>query len=335
MNLGELNRAPPELKAEVLATVDLTRKRSGWPVRDILQALGIPKSVYFEWRNRALTGQLIDATAVAPRLDALTDDEVLAIRDFSLQHPRVGYRKLAWMMVDRGIAYVSESSVYRVLSAADLLHRWKRSEPSDGEYRFKPTGPDQQWHTDVMYTWVRGRFYFLLSFIDAFSRYIVHHKLLIDLNGSTVATELEAALAKCKGSKPRIVHDHGSEFINRDFRAVTKAHNLIDVKTRARHPESNGIVERFNGTVRDTTDNDFGDNYLEAVDVINKMVTFYNDERLHAALGYIEPREAHYGDLDARRTMRAERLKLGRELRREKNKLKLLQAPNSEATLLN
>ncbi len=334
MNLGELNRVPAELKAEVLATVDLTCKRSGWTVREALQALGIPRSVYFEWRNRARSGQLVDAISIAPRLDALTDEEVVAIKDFALLHPRVGYRKLAWMMVDRDTAYVSESSVYRVLNAADLLHRWKRSEPSDGEYRFKPTGPNQQWHTDVMYTWVCGRFYFLLSFIDAFSRYIVHHKLLIDLNGRTVATELEAALAKCNGAKPRVVHDHGSEFINRDFRAVTKAHNLIDIKTRARHPESNGIVERFNGTVRDTTDNDFGDNYLEAVNTIDKMVTFYNNERLHAALGYIEPHEAHYGDIEARRNMRSERLKLGRELRREKNKLKLLQAPNSEATLL-
>jgi transposase InsO family protein len=27
----------------------------------------------------------------------------------------------------------------------------------------------------------------------------------------------------------------------------------IDIKTRPRHPESNGIVERFNGTVRDET----------------------------------------------------------------------------------
>jgi len=61
-----------------------------------------------------------------------------------------------------------------------------------------------QWHTDVMYVWLASRFYFLLSFVDAFSRYIVHHKLLISLDGKAVATELQAALETVQGAKPRV-----------------------------------------------------------------------------------------------------------------------------------
>jgi hypothetical protein len=45
-----------------------------------------------------------------------------------------------------------------------------------------------------MYVWVAARFYFLLCFVDAYSRYVVHHKLLISLNGEAVSTELQAAL---------------------------------------------------------------------------------------------------------------------------------------------
>jgi len=113
-----------------------------------------------------------------------------------------------------------------------------------------------------MYVWVAARFYFLLNFIDAYSRYSVHHKLLISLDGKSVATELQAALEKTSDAKLRVVHDHGSEFVNRDVAAVIKTHNLIDIKTRPRHPESNGIVERFNGTVRDESDDDYGNHYL-------------------------------------------------------------------------
>jgi len=47
--------------------------------------------------------------------------------------------------VDAEIACVGESTVYRVLSEADLLSRWKRSERSSGEYHFRPTAPNQQW----------------------------------------------------------------------------------------------------------------------------------------------------------------------------------------------
>ena len=50
------------------------------------------------------------------------------------------------------------------------------------------------------------------------------------------------------------------------------------------------------------------------------MVVEYNDIRLHAALGYIEPKEAHFGDIELRHEVRAARLNVGRQLRREKNK---------------
>jgi transposase InsO family protein len=90
-----------------------------------------------------------------------------------------------------------------VLSDADLLSRWKRSAALSGEYHFRPTGPHQQWHTDVIYRWVSARFYFLVNFVDAYSRRVVHHKLLIELKGQSAAIE-------CTGdAKPRIVHDQG------------------------------------------------------------------------------------------------------------------------------
>lgn len=38
-----------------------------------------------------------------------------------------------------------------MVDEADLLSRWRRSQRSKGEYHFRPTGPNQQWHIDVMY----------------------------------------------------------------------------------------------------------------------------------------------------------------------------------------
>jgi putative transposase len=224
------------------------------------------------------------------------------------------------------VACVGESTVYRVLSDADLLSRWKRSVVSSGEYNFRPKAPNQRWHTDVMYVWVAARFYFLLSFVDAFSRYIVHHKLLISLDGKSVATELQAALETVEGAKPRVVHDHGGEFVNRDVSAVIKAHNLIDIKTKPRHPESNGIVERFNGTVRDESNNDYGDNYLQAEAIIAKLMSNYNDERLHAALGYMTPAVWHRGKPEEVREERARRIAAARTNRKTINQQRFKQA---------
>ena len=300
-----------------------TKRRSGWQIGRTLAALGVPRSVYYAWKARE---RLEDRKATPCRAYALLPEERSAICADALKFPRIGYRKLTWMMVDEAVAFVGESTVYRVLSEADLLSRWKRSTASTGEYHFRPNGPNQQWHTDVMYVWVAARFYFLLSFVDAYSRYIVHHKLLVSLNGQSVATELQAVLEQASGDKPRIVHDHGGEFVNRDVTAVIKAHNLIDIKTKPRHPESNGIVERFNGTVRDESNNEYGDNYLQAEAIIATLMHHYNEERLHAALGYMTPATWHRGQPDAVRDERARRIAAARTHRKTTNQQRFNQA---------
>jgi putative transposase len=323
LKLEDLSRVPAETKAAVMQIVEQTKRRSGWRVYRTLAALGVPRSVFYAWKKRE---SLEDRAGKPCRVYELLPEERAGICQFALQYPKIGYRKLTWMMVDAAVACVGESTVYRVLSDADLLSRWKRSTVSSGEYNFRPNGPNQQWHTDVMYVWVAARFYFLLSFVDAYSRYIVHHKLLISLDGQSVALELQAALEAAKDARPRVVHDHGSEFVNRDVAAVIKTHNLIDIKTRPRHPESNGIVERFNGTVRDESDNDYGNNYLQAEAIIAKLMHHYNEERLHATLGYMTPATWHRGQPDEVRDERARRIAAARAHRRMTNQQRFTEA---------
>ena len=119
-------------------------RRSEWPLEPILACLGVPRSVYFSWRARAEEGPLAEIPRGPTSYDRLLPDEVEAIKGFALRHPKTGYRKLTYMMLDQDIACVSESAVYRVLREADLLRRWKRSVRSSGVCSFKPTGPNQQ-----------------------------------------------------------------------------------------------------------------------------------------------------------------------------------------------
>ena len=155
----------------------------------------------------------------------------------------------------------------------------------------------------------------------------MHHKLLISLDGKSVAIELRAALEGAPGLKPRVVHDHGGEFVNRDIAAVIKAHNLIDIKTQPRHPESNGIVERFSGSVRQDSDDEYGKNYLQAKAIIAQLIRHYNDERLHAAmLGYMAPTVWHRGQPDEVRQERARRIAAARAHRTTINQQRFKQA---------
>ena len=107
---------------------------------------------------------------------------------------------------------------------------------------------------------------------------------------------------------------------------MIKAHNLIDIKTRPRHPESNGIVERFNGTVRDEADNDYGANYFQAKAIIGKLMRHYNEERLHATLGYMTPATWHRGQPQQVRQKRARRIAAARAHRKTMNQRRITQA---------
>ena len=56
----------------------------------------------------------------------------------------------------------------------------------------------------------------------------------MSLDGKSVAIEQKAAPGGSPGCEARVMHDHGSEFVNRDVAAVIEAHNLIDIKTKPR-----------------------------------------------------------------------------------------------------
>lgn len=62
-----------------------------------LAALGVPRSVYYAWTRRE---SLEDRTGKPCRVYEGLAEERAAICDFALSYPKIGYRKLTWMMVD-------------------------------------------------------------------------------------------------------------------------------------------------------------------------------------------------------------------------------------------
>jgi hypothetical protein len=89
---------------------------------------------------------------------------------------------------------------------------------------------------------------------------------------------------------------------------------------------ANGIVERFNGTVRAETDDDYGSNYLRAEAIVTKLMQHYNEERLRATLGYMTPATWHRGKPDEVREERARRIAAARAHRKMTNQQRFTEA---------
>ena len=109
----------PSTRDEVVAFVRHYSTFAGLPLTWIISRFGIGRDKFYEWRRRQGLGN--GHNSALPRHFWLQDWEKQAILDLQRAHPDEGYRRLTFMMLDRDIVAVSPSSVYRVLSAADLL----------------------------------------------------------------------------------------------------------------------------------------------------------------------------------------------------------------------
>ena len=101
-------------------------------------------SKYQDWRRRY--GQPSEHNAHVPLDGQLLHWERQAILDFHRDHPREGYRRLCYMMLDRDIVAVCPSSVYRMLRSHGLLRRWNRKPTSKGKGFAQPLRPHKHWH---------------------------------------------------------------------------------------------------------------------------------------------------------------------------------------------
>jgi transposase InsO family protein len=322
------------LQAQVHAVVRETRRRSGWPARRTLQQLGVSPASYYRWRNASKRAKALPREPARPvQAYEATEEEKRVVREYALKHAGIRHRELAWRMVDEGVAYLSQSTVYRILKAENLVCPWRRRTKRTREEVEKAGRPDAIWATDLMYVVVGGRTYYLLTFLDEYSRMIVHSALVPSMDGMTVSIEAQTAIENFLREKageipaagmPRLRSDNGSCYISREFRGVLDEHGLHHNRIKPHCPEENGVVERSNRTLREALEEVELTDLLQSRRAIAGIIEWYNTERLHSALGYLRPMDYYRGNPAVLHAARRQKLAEARHRRREKN-LKLRQ----------
>ena len=98
---------------------------SSLSVRRTLAEIGLPRSTFYAWYKRYLEGgpEALEDKKPRPRAawNRIPDRTRAKVIETALVHTELSPRELACRMTDREGEFLSESSVYRILKAADLI----------------------------------------------------------------------------------------------------------------------------------------------------------------------------------------------------------------------
>jgi len=285
--------------------------------------LGIALSKFHDWRKRY--GKANEHNAWIPRDWWLEDWEKQAIIRFSFEYPLEGYRRLAFMMLDRDVVAVSPSSVYRVLKAAGRIGRSTNKPSKKGTGFHQPEKPHEHWHIDISYINIHGTFYYLTTILDGYSRYIVHWEIRRSMTEQDELVILQRGREKFPHATPRIISDNGCQFVAKDFKEFIRLCGMTHVRTSLYYPQSNGKLERFHGSIKGECIRPGTPISLEdAIRIVTRYVEHYNHVRLHNAIGYVAPADklaGREGEIFAARDRKLAEARERRKAQREATRL--------------
>jgi transposase InsO family protein len=294
------------------------------PPQWFLQRIPLSARKYRRWRERY--GKANEHNALVPRDHWIEPEERQAIISFAQEYPLEGYRRLTFMMLDRGLVAVSPSTTYRVLRDAGLLQPWNQKPSRKGQGFLQPLQPHEHWHTDFSYLNIGGTFYYLCSVLDGCSRAILAWDIRPQMQERDAEIVLQHAREAHPEARPRVITDHGSQFIARDFQSFIRLWQTSHVLCSPHYPQSNGKLERFHRTLKEQAIRPKTPLTLDdAKRIVAEFIAHYNSTRLHSALGYVAPADRLANRQTAIFAARDQKLETARQNRKLKRQQQLAQ----------
>ena len=272
----------------------------------------------------------------------IPENERQAIVELALENPELSSREIAVKYTDERGSFVSESSVYRILKACNLIVSpvFAVSRAKD-KFQHPTTRINELWQTDFTYFKIIGwGWYYLSTVMDDYSRMILSWKLCSTMRAEDVKETLDLAI---RGTgvhdarievRPRLLSDNGPCYISKSLQEYLKEQEMGHTRGKPFHPMTQGKIERYHRSMKNIIllDNYFLPMQLEAE--IERWVEYYNNERYHESVGNITPRDKYLGREERIFTRRRQIKKQTIGRRREAYRNQRLRAGNSEESLV-
>lgn len=219
----------------------------------------------------------------------------MRIREIAQARPRFGYLRI-WIMLRREGWRDNKKRVHRLyrLEGLQVRMRARRKKRLSLHRGVVPpaSGRDQAWSMDFVHDQlVTGRTFRVLTVIDQWSRESVTLEANFRLTGRCVGKALDEAALQ-RGWPKAITVDNGTEFTSKALDEWAWRRGVKLDYTRPGKPTDNGLIESFNGRLRDEFLN--VNEFITMQDAREKLKAWqhdYNHHRPHGSLGHLTPSE--------------------------------------------
>ncbi len=290
-------------KREVIRLVE----HSDLSVRQTLAQLGVHRSTFYTWYQRyreegdaGLAPRPPTAKRYWNRIPARVREQVV---EAALADPEQSPRELAWQHTDRTGHYVSESSVYRILKAEELITSPAFILLTAAERFPHPTRRiNELWQTDFTYLQVVGwGWYYLSTVLDDYSRKILAWRLGTTMQATDVTATLDLARAATGVDtvpvwhRPRLLSDNGPCYVSGALAAYLAEHGLTHTRGAPYHPMTQGKIERYHRSLKSVIKLEHYYSPWELERAIARFVEHYNHRRYHESLQNVTPADVYAG----------------------------------------
>jgi len=290
-------------KMEVIRLVE----SSPLSINQTLTELNINRSTFYDWYRRyqqegydGLANQYRPPQQFWNEIPPWEKERVVEI---ALELPEKSPRELAWYITDKRGYYISESTVYRILKAHDLVTSPVYNVITALDKFPHPTkAVHELWQTDFTYfKVVHWGWYYLATIIDDYSRFILAWRLCTGMSADDVKLTLDDAIAFSGIGHPTVLHrprllsDNGPCFVSKALKQYLDDEGIDHTRGKPYHPMTQGKIERYHRSMKNILllENYYSPSELEHQ--IGLFVDHYNNHRYHEALNNVTPADVYYG----------------------------------------
>jgi putative transposase len=273
----------------------ITGLSTEYEIKGCCDALGVSRSGFYRWRKAEPAERQKEELKLLKELKSAFQSNKARYGSPRLTQwlrrngRRVGKNRVARLMRKEGLrakgkrAFRPRTTVAGKLDCPNLVKD------------MEPTGIDQVWLSDITYVATAEGWLYLAVILDQFSRRVVGWKISDTLEAGLVGSALENALRLRRPGPGLIFHsDRGSQYSSHVVRKPLELIGGSLSMSAQGNCYDNAKAEAFFSTLKTEcfpSGNVFSSKAQARRTIFEYIETYYNNQRLHSAIGYQSPRQ--------------------------------------------